>query len=109
MTASRKPQIYLAGPTIFMPDKVERGEELKRLCAAAGCEGLYPLDGDFGAGLDASVTVDLTADLVRALDAWIVTQPEARPERAKAIAFALRDWLTGLGMLPAGERLEGLR
>ena len=56
----------------------------------------------------ASITVDLTADLVRALDAWIAEQPKPRPDRPDAIAFALRDWLTGLGMLPAGERHEGL-
>ena len=59
-------------------------------------------------GPAASVTVDLTADLVRALDAWIAEQPKPRPDRPDAIAFALRDWLTGLGMLFAGERHEGL-
>ena len=59
-------------------------------------------------GPAASVTLDLPADLVRALDAWIVEQPEPRPDRPSAIERALRDWLTGLCALPFGERHEGL-
>lgn len=41
-----RPRIYLAGPDIFRRDAPERGEELKRMCAAYEVEGLYPLDGD---------------------------------------------------------------
>lgn len=37
-------RIYLAGPTVFRRDAAEEGGRLKALCAAAGCEGLYPLD-----------------------------------------------------------------
>ena len=59
-------------------------------------------------GPAASITLDLPANLVRALDAWITEQPEPHLERAQAVALALRDWLTGLGMLQAGERHEGL-
>ncbi len=34
-----------------------------------------------------------------ALDAWIAAQPEPRPSRPEAIRMALKDWLTGLGLL----------
>jgi len=36
---------------------------------------------------------------VKALDAWIAAQPEPRPSRPEAIRLALKDWLTGLGLL----------
>lgn len=40
------PKIYLAGPDVFRQDAKEHGEELKRKCASAGFEGLFPTDGD---------------------------------------------------------------
>jgi nucleoside 2-deoxyribosyltransferase len=43
--------IYLAGFDVFRPDAVERGAELKRLCAQYGFEGLYPLDNSLPDGL----------------------------------------------------------
>lgn len=43
---------------------------------------------------------------VAALDAWIAAQPEPRPSRPEAIRLALKDWLTGLGYLPAGDDPE---
>lgn len=49
---SRRPRIYLAGPTVFMPDKVARGVTLKALCETVGCEGLYPLLGRYAADDD---------------------------------------------------------
>ena len=67
-------------------------------------EGGHP----YQRGSAASITLDLPADLMRARNAWIAEQPEPRPERLEAVALALRDWLTGLGMLQAGERHEGL-
>ncbi|RKP58529.1 nucleoside 2-deoxyribosyltransferase [Pararobbsia silviterrae] len=46
--------IYLAGFDVFRADAVERGAELKRLCARYGFEGLYPLDNALPAGLAGS-------------------------------------------------------
>lgn len=39
-------KIYLAGFEVFAPDAVQRGTEMKRLCAQYGFEGCYPLDNE---------------------------------------------------------------
>ena len=41
---ARGARIYLAGPEVFLPDARAIGEEKARLCAAAGFEGIFPLD-----------------------------------------------------------------
>lgn len=43
-TSRRRLRAYLAGPEVFFPDAIAQGAEKKRLCAAAGFEGVYPLD-----------------------------------------------------------------
>lgn len=43
-----RPRIYLAGPEVFFPNALEQGEIKKRLCAARGFEGVYPLDNAIG-------------------------------------------------------------
>ena len=50
---SERPRIYLAGPTVFMPDARARGEVLRSVCGEHGCEGLFPLDADMGETPDA--------------------------------------------------------
>ena len=40
----RLSRIYLAGPEVFLPNARETGETKARLCAAAGFEGIFPLD-----------------------------------------------------------------
>ena len=42
-----------------------------------------------------------------ALDTWIASQPEPKPSRPDAIRLALRDWLTGLGLLHHRDDPEG--
>lgn len=42
------PTIYLAGPDVFFVDAAEIGQEKKRICAAAGAIGLFPLDNELG-------------------------------------------------------------
>ncbi len=37
-------RVYLAGPDVFFPDAVQRGERLKQLCARHGLVGVFPLD-----------------------------------------------------------------
>lgn len=50
---SRRPRVYLAGFDVFRRDAREFGERLCRLCAEHGFEGVYPLDAEVPAGLDA--------------------------------------------------------
>ena len=48
------PRIYLAGPEVFLPDALAVGEAKARLAAAAGFEGVFPLDQSLALhGLDA--------------------------------------------------------
>ena len=37
-------RVYLAGPEVFLPNAAEIGDAKKRICAAHGLEGLFPLD-----------------------------------------------------------------
>lgn len=39
-------RVYLAGPEVFLRDPFAAGAEKKRLCAAYGFEGRFPLDGE---------------------------------------------------------------
>ncbi len=43
-----RPRVYLAGPEVFFPNAREQGEIKKRLCAAHGFVGVYPLDNAIG-------------------------------------------------------------
>jgi nucleoside 2-deoxyribosyltransferase len=42
--AAMTPRIYLAGPSVFMPDWRIRRDAMQAACAARGAVGLYPLD-----------------------------------------------------------------
>ncbi|WP_137124611.1 nucleoside 2-deoxyribosyltransferase [Roseomonas sp. HF4] len=37
-------RVYLAGPEVFLPDALEVAAAKKRICAAHGLEGVFPLD-----------------------------------------------------------------
>lgn len=69
------PRIYLAGPGVFMPDAGERGERLKAICAAYGCEGLYPLDAAISlpskSRAKTRAIFDACLDMVRRADAVV--------------------------------------
>ena len=41
---SSRLRIYLAGPEVFLPNARDVGQRKIRLCAAAGYEGVFPLD-----------------------------------------------------------------
>lgn len=57
--------LYLAGPDIFRPDAVARGEYLKALCTRHGFEGLFPLDAQV-AGHATSEPLDTARWIYRA-------------------------------------------
>ena len=39
-----RPEIYLAGPEVFLPDPWARAAELKAVCTARGAVGWFPMD-----------------------------------------------------------------
>lgn len=52
-------------------------------------------------GIGPAIGLRLYPGLETALDAYIAAQPDPKPSRPEAIRTGLRDWLTGLGYLPA--------
>ena len=42
--AAPRPNIYLAGPDVFLSDPVAAGEKKKQLCSQYGFKGVFPLD-----------------------------------------------------------------
>ena len=53
------------------------------------------------------VMVRMPPSDIASLDTWIAAQPEPRPSRPEAIRLALKDWLTGLGLLKHRDDPEG--
>lgn len=66
-------KVYLAGPEVFLPNAAEIGAAKKRICAAHGLEGLFPLDleqpplplGELGTAIyRANVRLMMSADAI---------------------------------------------
>jgi len=51
--------------------------------------------------------IRIPLQILVAVDTWIAAQPEPRPSRPEAIRLALKDWLTGLGLLKHRDDPEG--
>lgn len=47
-----------------------------------------------------AVTLDLPADVMEGLKAWIADQPQPRPSVPDAVRNGLSEWLAGKGYLP---------
>ena len=52
------------------------------------------------------ILVRLQPTQLKALDAWIDSQPDPKPTRPAAIREGLKDWLIGLGLLKAPEESD---
>ena len=44
ITMSESIRIYIAGPSVFRPDRADYREKIKALCAEYGFKGVYPTD-----------------------------------------------------------------
>ena len=44
MASPDRPRVYLAGPEVFLPEARAIGSAKAAICAAAGLEGIFPLD-----------------------------------------------------------------
>jgi Arc/MetJ-type ribon-helix-helix transcriptional regulator len=53
------------------------------------------------------ISLRLPDDYREAIDAWIAEHPDPKPSRSEAIRFALKDWLTGLRLLPSDKQELG--
>jgi nucleoside 2-deoxyribosyltransferase len=75
---TERPKIYLAGPTVFLPDHDLIFDAMKSICANHGVEGCSPLDNQIGLkGLSpgkATITEIVKADfdLMRKADAALI-------------------------------------
>lgn len=58
-------------------------------------------------GIGNAMGLRLYPELEAGLDAFIAAQPDPKPSRPEAVRIALRDWLTGLGLLKHREDPEG--
>jgi nucleoside 2-deoxyribosyltransferase len=79
--ATRK-SIYLAGFDVFLPNAIERGEQLKQLCREFGFEGLFPLDNqpppDVHGKLLAAWIFHLNREMIRKADYVVANLNEFR-------------------------------
>ncbi len=110
--------LYLAGPDVFYPDALERGAHLKRLCAAYGFEGLFPLDNTIAAAspLETARAIrEANLELIRRCDAVLANlepfrgfEPDSGTVFEVGYAAALGKRVVGYApdLRPMGERMR---
>ena len=101
--ATTRPRIYLAGPTVFLPDPALEFAEMKSLCADLGLAGVSPLDGQLAIAAvpsDATTRAIVEADigLMEAVDGALVCLDGFRraPDMDPGTAFEI-GWLAARG------------
>lgn len=68
VSPERRRRVYLAGPTVFLPDARAAGRLLVEACRARGLEGLFPLDKEVPAGEPAAMAAAIYRANVRMID-----------------------------------------
>ncbi len=81
--ARHRPQVYLAGPEVFLPDAKEVGARKVAMCSAHGLAGVYPLDnaldvGGLAPADQARAIARANEDLMRSADALIANMTPFR-------------------------------
>jgi nucleoside 2-deoxyribosyltransferase len=62
------PRVYLAGPTVFLPDARAVGRRLVEACKGHGLEGLFPLDNEIPKGEPAAMAEAIYRANLRMID-----------------------------------------
>lgn len=100
---------YLAGPEVFFADRQAAGERKKRICAAYGVEGLYPLDAPVDLSRDDAAARIFAAnvDMIRRCDVVIANLTPFRGVSADVgtaaevgLAFAMGKTVHGYSNAP---------
>jgi nucleoside 2-deoxyribosyltransferase len=95
-------RIYLARPEVFLPDPAAAGENKKRICAAHGCVGVYPLDNALDlsgmSGPDAGYAIyRANRELMDSCDAVIANLTPFRGPSADAGTVFELGYMRGVG------------
>lgn len=117
MMARSRPRVYLAGPDVFYPDALLRGERMKALCAQRGWEGLFPLDAVLDPLLEpARAIFQANRQLIQQADAVVANLRDFRgfePDSGTVweVSYALALGKPVVGYLPSAasllERMSG--
>ncbi len=89
-------RIYLAGPEVFLADAAAAGARKKALCAAAGFEGLFPLDAGL-AQVDALAIYRANRAMMLSADAVVANLTPFRGPSADAGTVFELGLMAGLG------------
>ena len=100
-------KVYLAGPDVFYPDALARGQRMRVICATYGFVGVYPLDTPVDVSLtDASHAIfKANRELIDGADAVLANLRDFRgfePDSGTVweVAYALAKGKTVIGYLP---------
>ncbi len=109
--ARPRPRVYLAGPDVFYPDALQRGQRMKALCAQRGWDGLFPLDATLDPALAPSRAIfEANRQFIQQADAVVANLRDFRgfePDSGTVweVSFALALGKPVVGYLPGPDSL----